>query len=939
MWNTDERGKAKSDREAPIRTGSMVDASGGRTPAGMPGKHTLTGQLPAPAAGPVADPAPSHDGAAGPAAGELAGTARTAGEPHEAVPAHRAAPATGDAGPTPRHGGSVPPDGVPPPRAGTSDLPPAQQVRQALAPPATALQSLAGGTPSTLAQLFPAASAMLGGAHDRVRDLVADQRTRPPEPRASAPARAATPARPPPREPPRDAHRHGAPIEHTESAGRPRDAARSPGVSAGARPAVPLTGASDPAAADAHHQVAHQTLAQHLGHADRAAGRALGVERIPAPTVEPDRRSPPALGDRAQPLPPRTARAGGGDPQIEGMVAPRMAQKINAAAAGAHAAVAQSEAHAASFEAQRQAAAQHAASEQARVRTMAAQRTEGLRGQWHQANAQLHREHQALVTHKHEQVKATVQTSVIRTEREADQKLTETEHGADRELTAARSRADGIRAASRAHDHDQSHPGDPATGDADAQKVLDDAQRLVDQMLTAAKQHNLVKVEELRQQLAKLLADHAAQLQTFIEATLAKFPLIGKFYQQQIDELMTLVQADSATIAEARTGKDRELIDAWTDRLTHDLGLMKRYFGEVETIAQYDGDVDKLREAFGITFSGSNNKFKEEGTNYEEIALLAAISTEHAFRRSATAGQMDGFDFGKGFQAAFGQVDMAYNPTQPYSYPIVKQDADGLWYTYDTKGNRRQAAGKGFKSEGDAENAKGPYGGKTTGDHSIEFYPIAFNAGKDPPTDLLYNIIHEFGHVFDRNARRGGGDDLASETIEAMVDGKNTQIAGKNVARKTDEKYGMKPYPFQEDPINDKGEEFADMFLNWVEGSFADNDAGRARFAWMNQHMWGDTTMRGVEGQKRWGWADTAIDNNSGKSVWVNDVPAGGKDGHYHVQPGDTLQSIADKLKVKDPSVIQQANNMGASTDVSVFPVLIIPGVSDAQIAKLTTAS
>jgi hypothetical protein len=35
-----------------------------------------------------------------------------------------------------------------------------------------------------------------------------------------------------------------------------------------------------------------------------------------------------------------------------------------------------------------------------------------------------------------------------------------------------------------------------------------------------------------------------------------------------------------------------------------------------------------------------------------------------------------------------------------------------------------------------------------------------------------------------------------------------------------------------------------------------------------------------------------------------------------------------------DPAVIQQANNMGTSTGVRLFPVLIIPGVSDEQIAE-----
>ncbi len=32
-------------------------------------------------------------------------------------------------------------------------------------------------------------------------------------------------------------------------------------------------------------------------------------------------------------------------------------------------------------------------------------------------------------------------------------------------------------------------------------------------------------------------------------------------------------------------------------------------------------------------------------------------------------------------------------------------------------------------------------------------------------------------------------------------------------------------------------EDFADMFMNWAQNSFADNDAGRARYDWMDARM------------------------------------------------------------------------------------------------------
>lgn len=210
-----------------------------------------------------------------------------------------------------------------------------------------------------------------------------------------------------------------------------------------------------------------------------------------------------------------------------------------------------------------------------------------------------------------------------------------------------------------------------------------------------------------------------------------------------------------------------------------DLGNMKRYFGEVETLAQYD-DIDQLRAAFGITFNG--DKWHEDGKSYEETALLAAISTEHAFRRTATEGQMDSFGFGEGFQAVFGQMEMNYVSTQPYLYTVA-QGTDGLWYTYNSDGSARQPLGHGYATEADANKHKGPYGVKTTGTHQIEFYDAAFRAGDADPTNLLFNVIHEFGHEFNLNAHGRGYTALGNDTISAMVGGEQTDIAGKEVPR------------------------------------------------------------------------------------------------------------------------------------------------------------
>ena len=43
--------------------------------------------------------------------------------------------------------------------------------------------------------------------------------------------------------------------------------------------------------------------------------------------------------------------------------------------------------------------------------------------------------------------------------------------------------------------------------------------------------------------------------------------------------------------------------------------------------------------------------------------------------------------------------------------------------------------------------------------------------------------------------------------------------------------------PYQQDLIQSNGEWFADVFVNWANGTFTDNAEGDAIDAWMNQHM------------------------------------------------------------------------------------------------------
>jgi hypothetical protein len=63
---------------------------------------------------------------------------------------------------------------------------------------------------------------------------------------------------------------------------------------------------------------------------------------------------------------------------------------------------------------------------------------------------------------------------------------------------------------------------------------------------------------------------------------------------------------------------------------------------------------------------------------------------------------------------------------------------------------------------------------------------------------------------------------------------------------RTNDGYVSNTPPWQYHPmtVNDEGEidgdnpweDFADMFVNWVFNTFASNDAGSARYDWMQEH-------------------------------------------------------------------------------------------------------
>jgi RHS repeat-associated protein len=102
--------------------------------------------------------------------------------------------------------------------------------------------------------------------------------------------------------------------------------------------------------------------------------------------------------------------------------------------------------------------------------------------------------------------------------------------------------------------------------------------------------------------------------------------------------------------------------------------------------------------------------------------------------------------------------------------------------------------------------------------------------------------IHEMGHSFDHYVTWGGGrSSLANAEIR---DNYGNLVAGQGI--RTNDGYRSMTFPDQQHPRdaqdglgNNGFEDYADMYMNWAQNSFATDEAGAgtARYQWMNQHV------------------------------------------------------------------------------------------------------
>lgn len=101
----------------------------------------------------------------------------------------------------------------------------------------------------------------------------------------------------------------------------------------------------------------------------------------------------------------------------------------------------------------------------------------------------------------------------------------------------------------------------------------------------------------------------------------------------------------------------------------------------------------------------------------------------------------------------------------------------------------------------------------------------------------LFNILHEFGHVFD-NRHKGSEGRLASDYLGPIEVG-GVAVRYAETSTRTDRGYMCSTTPCQASQVDNLTEEFADMYMNYIfevtgvnqaENGFADNSFGEARF-------------------------------------------------------------------------------------------------------------
>jgi hypothetical protein len=662
-------------------------------------------------------------------------------------------------------------------------------------------------------------------------------------------------------------------------------------ISAGPRPRVALDGSADPRHADTAARAGLGQLDARLAAAHQHSAADHGVSRLFAPVPRPP---PPAAAPRPpasitapaipaapwQALPP-TPRA-----RLDQVVAPALDRRTARLAADtdrdtqdtATALAALQTAH------DQQAAARHdrTRAQIAALRTGGATYVTAIRGQWQRQGQAVRDQVTADVHGSHAAMESDVQATVHEGEARGNTILTGAETSANARQAAADARAAQIRAsaearaaAARASSPVATMPiarqalvdpggGGGAAGEETSRQILEDAQAEIDAEIARAKQEiqtlidsagAVSKEEIVRRELAITARIEALRVEIDIKIASAlngKFPRMEAEYIGQINTLLGDVSTQVVHVGgDLLRGDTAAIARDWADGsalLDRRAGRLKGTLEDaavLSTFADSNTDTASALEAFGITPDG----WKQNGDNEQDM-LAEAIRIENAFRAADKSGLLK--DAGLTAPGA--------------AFKMLMNEGDGVTLSY-------------VGTDG------GNSGAETKGAGQVDFYSVTRDHDDGIANGTRFHFGHELGHVFNAsmaNSKTTSGDStlapytfngkgaLDTETIMAS----GTAIAGKGVTRfvptaddlkgitrdparlaalqdkyaaqgmrtgtqaqSTDYNEMLRDMPYQQHlNASAKGEWFADIFVNWANGTLTDNAQGDAIDDWMNDH-------------------------------------------------------------------------------------------------------
>ncbi len=669
---------------------------------------------------------------------------------------------------------------------------------------------------------------------------------------------------------------------HTGTHEPPRD-----GISAGPRPPVALDGSADPRHADTAARAGLGQLDARLATSHDHSAADHGVSRLFAPVHRPPPpagapRPPASVAAPAIPAAPWQALPPDARARLDQTVAPALDRRTAKLAADTDRDTQDTTAALAALQTahDQQSAARHdhARAQIAALRTGGAAQVTTIRGQWQHQSQAVRDQVTADVHTSHTAMDSDVQATVHDGEGRSTTILTGAETSANARQAAADARVAQIRASAEARAAAAQASSSVATlpiarqavvdaggdGGPTSRQILEDAQAEIDAEIADAKQEIqslidsagvLSKEEILRRELAITARIEALRVEIDMKiagALNGKFPRMEAEYIGQINTLLGDVSTQVIHVGgDLLRGDTAQLAKDWSDGGALLDRRAKRLDGTLEDAAVLSTFVDSNTDAasaltaFGITPDG----WKNNG-DYEEDMLAEAIRIENAFRAADKSGLLE--DAGLTAPGA--------------AFKMLMNEGGGVTLSYVGTGG-------------------GNSGAKTQSAGQVDFYSVTRDHDDWIANGTRFHFGHELGHVFNAgmaNAKTTSGDSTLApytaggtgtlDTGAIMANG--TAIAGQGVTRfvptgddlegitkdpaklaALQDKYAaqgmrtgtqaqstsydamLRDMPYQQHlDATDKGEWFADIFVNWANGTLADNPQGDAIDGWMNDH-------------------------------------------------------------------------------------------------------